>query len=350
MGKRVKPTTIISASLGIASYLVGRGLDMAGITLSLGWAIVLWVISGILILFAGFVSFKAYIWPFFRNIRIVREKRPQSWLEQELSSDLQRIHQGMRGRATQWDFSNIYNREPYFEIFVELTNTTIFTFYLKGVSGFMKIVGEKCVNSPHVLPRSNIRRDETEVIRLTQSITPETVKLIQEFGNDNKELNFNLGEVILEIENTTESYEKYRPYMTGGEYNIVPKDGLKIEAKIEIDVHKHLVRKIEKQGYFPIDVEFTLRVSSLPIQLATIQLCIADEIIEPVSVSPTIPRTLEAKVESYMVKYEPTYTQVLKGRTAKLTREEELKFLVGQERWKSNKYMAHLLLPLNRHE
>lgn len=74
MGKRAKPATIISASLGIAGYLLERGLDMAGVTLPLGWAIVLWIISGVLILVAAGVGFKSYMWPFLRSIRIVRNK------------------------------------------------------------------------------------------------------------------------------------------------------------------------------------------------------------------------------------------------------------------------------------
>ncbi len=42
MGKD-KTKTIIAGSFGIGSYLLERGLDMANITLSIGWAIVLWV-------------------------------------------------------------------------------------------------------------------------------------------------------------------------------------------------------------------------------------------------------------------------------------------------------------------
>ena len=74
MGKRAKPTTIISGCVGIAGYLLERGLDMAGITLSLGWAIVLWIISGILILVAIIVGFNAYLWPILRTVRIIRRK------------------------------------------------------------------------------------------------------------------------------------------------------------------------------------------------------------------------------------------------------------------------------------
>ena len=86
MGKKAKPTTIISASLGVAGYLLERGLDMAGVTLSLGWAIVLWVISGILILFAAVVGFKSYMWPFLRSIRIVRNKAEETAIQSSIQS------------------------------------------------------------------------------------------------------------------------------------------------------------------------------------------------------------------------------------------------------------------------
>lgn len=154
------------------------------------------------------------------------EKTP-NWLEQELSSDLKRVCEGMRGRVTHCDFSGIYNRESYFDVFVELTNTTVFTFCLKGVSGFMKIAGEPCINPPQVSTRFSIKRDEPADIRVRQPIAPETVAIIQDAGNSNQEIEFNLGEVIFEIENTTGGYGKYIPYLTGGIHNIVPKDGLK---------------------------------------------------------------------------------------------------------------------------
>jgi len=155
-----------------------------------------------------------------KNVTDNKKGTPSSWLEQELSSDLQRISRGMRGRVTRWDFSGIYNREPYFDVFVELTNTTIFTFSLKSLSGFMKIAGEPCVNSPQVSVRYGIKRDEPADIRVRQPIALKTVTIIQDAGNHKQGIEFNLGEVVFEIENTIEGYEKYKPYMTGGNYTI----------------------------------------------------------------------------------------------------------------------------------
>ena len=158
-----------------------------------------------------------------------QQKSSPSWLEQELSSDLQRVYEGMRGRATRWDFSSIYNREPYFDVFVELTNTTIFTFGIRSLSGFMKIAGEPCANPPQVSTCFGIKRDKPVDIRVRQPIAPKTVVIIQDAGNSNKEIQFHLGEVVFEIENATNGYEQYKPYLTGGIYDIVPKDGLNLE-------------------------------------------------------------------------------------------------------------------------
>jgi len=84
-------------------------------------------------------------------------------------------------------------------------------------------------------------------------------------------------------------------------------------------------------------VEFTLTVSTLPIQFAKAQLCIADDIIAPVSVNPTIPRILEANAESYIVRYEPTYHQFLKGSIISSDRENK-------------EYKAHLRLTIEGKE
>jgi len=156
-----------------------------------------------------------------------RPEKTPNWLEQELSFDLKRVREGMQGKTTRWDFSGIYNRESYFDVFVELTNTTVFTFCLKSISGFMKIAGEPCMNPLQVSTRFGIKRDKPIDIHVRQHIAPETVTIIQDAGNNNQKIEFNLGEAIFEIENTTEGYEKYIPYLTGGIYNIVPKDGLK---------------------------------------------------------------------------------------------------------------------------
>lgn len=79
MGKdKTKP--IIAGSFGIGSYLLERGLDMANITLSIGWAIALWVIGGLLILYAIIMTFKLYIYPFFKRVRIngvIRQKNEE---------------------------------------------------------------------------------------------------------------------------------------------------------------------------------------------------------------------------------------------------------------------------------
>jgi hypothetical protein len=160
------------------------------------------------------------------------DEKPESsadWLEEELSSDLNRVQEGIRGRYTKFDFSNIYNREPFFEIFIELNNTTLFTFSLKGVSGLMNVEGQPCVNPPQVLPRYSIKRNEPVTIRLPQSISPETAKLIQNCANKKQEMSFDLKNIQFEFDNETKGYEQHKPRLSGGDYKIIPKDGLKVD-------------------------------------------------------------------------------------------------------------------------
>ena len=156
-----------------------------------------------------------------------KSEETPTWLEQELSSDVKRVSVGMLGKPTKWDFSGTYNREPYFVVNVELTNTTMFTFGLTSLSGFMRIAEEPCSNPPGVSARFGIKRDEPTNIRVRQFIALKTAAIIQNAGNNNQEIEFDLGEVKFEIENTTVGYETYIPYLTGGTHNIVPKNGLK---------------------------------------------------------------------------------------------------------------------------
>ena len=169
-----------------------------------------------------------------------------NWLEAELQSDIGRISKGMRGRAIEWNFSNIYNREPYFEILIELANTTLFTFNVKGISGFMNIASEKCVNPASSEFLYNITREEPHIIRITQPITPETKDLIQQAANIGKPINFDLGDIVFKFENTTEGYGKHTPYLNGSKYNIVPKEGIKKPYPPNLPTTKELFSKLKQ--------------------------------------------------------------------------------------------------------
>ena len=164
----------------------------------------------------------------------LKQSTELQWLTHELQSDISRISEGMMARVIRWDFSKLYDREPKFYIYIELINTTLFTFNLNGfrdISGYMSIAGEPCSNKPEVHPYYNIRRDEIAPIHITQRVERETADLIIEAGKNGKEIKFNLKELIFTFENTKEEYKNKTPYLHGGEYTIVPKDGIKIEDK-----------------------------------------------------------------------------------------------------------------------
>jgi hypothetical protein len=268
-----------------------------------------------------------------------------SQLGQEIiASDLKRVYKGMRGRTTRWEFSGIYNREPYFEVFVELTNTTIFTFSLKSLSGFMKIAGEQCVNLPQVSTRFGITREEPTDIRIRQPIAPETVIIIQEAGNRDREIEFNLGEVTFEIENTTEGYERYKPHMTGGIYNIVPKDGIKIEDKLDIKVSDcyFAEKQLQPLETLTLIVELTVHVLTVPSQLASLKLCIGQDEIDPIE--PELPIIASNSDTSYLATYEVSISKLIVGSNRKEPG-RICTFALGQK-WSSNEFQIPYDSPL----
>ena len=267
-----------------------------------------------------------------------------SFLDQELSSDLERIRKGLLGRATRWDFSNIYNREPYFENYIELTNTTIFTFSILSISDFMKVEGQQCVNLPQVSVHHSIRRDEPTTIHLTQSISPETSKLIQDYGNRGKEVNFDLRDVVFEIKNMTNGYEQYNPYLTGGNYMIVPRDGLKIDDALKIEVSKCSFAKEQLRHLeaLTLTVELAVRATTTPIELASLQLCIGPDKIDPIA--PVLPVTIMNSPISYLVRYEVSIHTLIE-RSDKSEAGHILTLAMGQE-WFSNEFQIPYDSPL----
>jgi hypothetical protein len=249
----------------IGAIIVGVGFEVVFLILNtqvkempIEIAVAGYVIGGLLILYGAvcmFVPLKN-IWEALMSIRIrspVFLKKDYeainhvpSWLEQELASDLERILKGMLGRTIRWDFSKIYDRDAKFEIHIELTNTTIFAFHLKGfkdISGYMAIAREKCSRKPDISPHYNIKRDKPVVVRITQAIDKETAKLIETYGNTNREIEFDLRELVFEFENALKDYENNTPYLCGGIQNIVPKEGLK---KVKPDMSKHLKALLDR--------------------------------------------------------------------------------------------------------
>ncbi len=125
---------------------------MAGITLSLGWAIVLWAVSGVLILIAVVVGFMSYMWPFLRTIKIVRKKQPPDWLSEVLCSDRQELSSRIICHINQWFFEGVNETEPFIKVRIRVINTAVFPIAIigMGMKGSLEIEGTLC-NAPAML-------------------------------------------------------------------------------------------------------------------------------------------------------------------------------------------------------
>ena len=205
MGKRAKPTTIISASLGIASYLVERGLDMAGITISIGWAIVLWVISGVLILVAIIVGFKSYIWPFLRSIRIVRNKVEETaiqsstpdftqkyatWMTVAIQDDVRDLPGCIIVNEPHICWEHLEEREDaYIEINFDIWSSSVLLLEIsKQVEGHISFQNGELERIPEITQKANhlshLRRSRSAQLTIRQWLSfPVKARMKTEYGS-----------------------------------------------------------------------------------------------------------------------------------------------------------------------
>lgn len=261
-----------------------------------------------------------------------------SWLFDILAHDLDRIAMSIRGKVTRWDFSSLKSSEPHLEFFIELVNTTVFTFNLKGVKGFARIAGERCQLPPQTPPRYGIDRTSPVDIRIYQPVTPETAAKIQSACLNNAEVQFDLREVEFEFETTTKGYEKHKPNLRGGEYKIIPKEGLiDLDSGITIDVHRCTL--VADGQNFLMDIWFTVKIPNPPATLVTIQLCIGKHEIDPIE--PKTPILLNDYKESFVGKYKTSHSTVLSGRQGEPGKQRDLAriciFARGQK-WLSEEF------------
>lgn len=165
-----------------------------------------------------FIELPAKVWE--RDVKNLQSQLAK-W-EPFISAEVDRIATSVKGRTTSWDFTRISNQEPYFELFFELTSTCIFPIHLKGVSGFIRVAGNQCGMSPQVSERWAFNHGDVIDVRLRQPITAQTANIILAAKNNNSKLNFDLRDIVFEMEITEPRYESHRPRLTGKEYEIVP--------------------------------------------------------------------------------------------------------------------------------
>ena len=238
MGKRLQE---IREKLGISSGRAIVHLVIAQIALQLLW----WVLGkmfsnipeivigwGYLAIFiAGIFAVALYLpklSPMLSGANKVNNRKEQRtedvFLKEVLKSNQAKIYEAIKGRITQWDFSGFGKVEPYFEINFEITNSSIFTTHLKGVSGYIKIGVNPLVAPPQVNDIWGIEQGDSVSITLRQPISPQTLAIISIAGKNNIQIKFDLGNLVFEFETTTKGYEGITHILKGGVFTFIPKE------------------------------------------------------------------------------------------------------------------------------
>jgi len=151
----------------------------------------------------------------FRAFHKVRVQSPvvsnkTTRLEKLAADDLANLGTRIKINVERGDFGGITSPEPYFEVFVRITNTTVFTVKLVEVKGFAQIMSHPCQADVKLTQRPSLAHGDTRPIRLRQNITPETAQVLKSARDKDEALGFLFTEVKLVFEVTTEGYEDSR--------------------------------------------------------------------------------------------------------------------------------------------
>jgi len=172
-----------------------------GIKLPLTWAIVLWVISGILIIFAGIVAFGSCIWPFLKTIRVVRQRQAPSWLEQILICDKSQLNARIYGRNYDWHFDRLMDVEPYVELGITIINAAIFSILVTRVEGRFVIESGECPYAAEsTWGQVRIPHGESTSLRLRQHLTKDMAQMILRLRDETRKLRVDIGSCRLIVE------------------------------------------------------------------------------------------------------------------------------------------------------
>lgn len=207
---------------------------------SLGWSPNTWLGIGILVFFVVVLVLEARRIQWVSNRKPKQKKTPEGamasvvspqevalkrtsdWLPQVLAFNQGNIYTAVKGRIVQWRFNEINKLEPYFEFDVELINTSIFTLHFLGVSGFIKIDGNKCQMHPKASERWSIIQGEMFTVTIEQPVSPDMQKRIKEANIKKEQMTFELGNLELNMETTTEGFKSLKPRIKLGTRVMVP--------------------------------------------------------------------------------------------------------------------------------
>jgi len=186
-----------------------------------------WGMLTLLVIGLGFIFYSVLKKPKNSDLPVVlpqevAPKRTSDWLLQVLAFNQENIYTAVKGHIVQWRFYEINKLEPHFEFAAELINTSIFTLHFLGVSGFIKIDRNECQMPPKASERWSIMQGETFTVIIKQPVSPDMQKRIKEANTKKEQMMFELGNLELNMETTTEGFKGLKPRITFVSQAMVP--------------------------------------------------------------------------------------------------------------------------------
>jgi len=193
------------------------------------WTIWFLIIGGILFLTALLLLVPFSWWRLVKNSlgNLPRSLRTTFWLQSVLRFNKDYIYTAVKSHFTKdaWNFNTLTSNplEPYFEITLEVTNTSIFELKVSGIEGEIIVDGSKCLNTPIVKEQSGIKQGDTFLLSITQSVSDTMLNRLLQAAQNKEKLGFDLHSMDLVFETTTRNFEGFRPRIKFELYNIAVK-------------------------------------------------------------------------------------------------------------------------------
>ena len=116
-----------------------------------------------------------------------------SWLEDVAQQDLDNLAQRIKVEVRRLEFGGLNRREPFFQLLVNVTNTTVFEIRLKSCDGHIQVSSGPLSLSPLVqeppLP-AHLAHGQNKKITLHQAVTKETAEWLTEQASTKNPVTF----------------------------------------------------------------------------------------------------------------------------------------------------------------
>ena len=159
-----------------------------------------------------------------------RNIRTAYWLQDVLRFNKERVYESVKSHfltgtsVNAWGFQGLTNNplDPYFQIELELVNTSIFDICVSGIEGKIIVEGSRCQKDARVDKQYGKKQGHTFWVTIYQPVSESMVKRITEAKQKGEKLRFDLSNMFLTLETTTKGYKGMKIIIKFTIYDIIP--------------------------------------------------------------------------------------------------------------------------------